>query len=92
MTDNVFPVNDTMNQFSTSFFFRSEVNEKVEDRNSFLSERAWSSFVGGRSPSGEAGSAQPTAVRVCREAAQLTAEPTGQSRALRVGGLLTLLP
>lgn len=40
MTDNVFSVNDTLNQFSTSFFFRSEVNEKVEDRNSFLSERA----------------------------------------------------
>lgn len=32
MTDNDFSVNYTMNQFSTSSFFRSEVNGKAEDR------------------------------------------------------------
>lgn len=39
MTDNALPVNYTVNQFSTSFFFRSEVNEKVEDR--IRASRKW---------------------------------------------------
>lgn len=29
--DNAFPVNHTVNQFSTSFFFTSEADDKRED-------------------------------------------------------------